>query len=125
MTSSMLDQAARWFSAKKPQPMTPTLSGDETKRSSLQRSVDFAGFLQCVPHCEGVEAMSARAIENNLLPPRYEVDCLWQRAHGPRRNDNRAMNIRVYDIVVADKHAKDVACMDAPRAGTGRSLDRP
>jgi hypothetical protein len=39
-------------------------------------------------------------------------------------DNNRAMNIRVYDIVVADKHAKDVACMDAPRAGTGRSLDR-
>jgi hypothetical protein len=45
MTSSMLDQAARWFSAKKPQPMTPTLSADETKRPSSPRAAGAAsGF---------------------------------------------------------------------------------
>src|SRR5271167_481524 len=88
--------------------MTPTPSEDETKRSSLLWLVDFAGFPQRVPHCASIEAMSARAIENDLLPPRYQIDSLRQRAHSLGRNDDRAVNIRVHDIVVAGKHAKDV-----------------
>lgn len=83
------------FSAKKPQPMTPTLSGDGTMRSSMPCLVDFAGFLQRVPHRTGIEAMSARAVENDLFSPRYKVDGLWQRAYGLRRNDNRTVNIGV------------------------------
>ena len=38
---SMLDQAARWFSAKKPQPMTPTRSGAEATRPSCSAVSGF------------------------------------------------------------------------------------
>src|ERR1700677_1978789 len=87
--------------------MTPTLSGDETKRSSLPRLVDFAGFPQRVPHGASTEAMSTRVIENDLLSPRYKIDSLRQRAHSLGRNDNCTVNVGVHNIVVADKHAKD------------------
>src|ERR1700677_3480785 len=87
--------------------MTPTLSGDETKRSSRLWLVNFAGFAQRFPHCASTEAVSARAIENDLLPPRYEIDSLRQCAHSLGRNDNGTVNVGVHNIVVADKHAKD------------------
>src|ERR1700678_768097 len=83
--------------------MKPTLSGDETKRSSLPRLVDVAGF----PQRASPQATRPRPIENALLPPRYEIDSLRQCAHSLGRNDNGTVNVGVHNIVVADKHAKD------------------
>src|ERR1700679_74620 len=87
--------------------MTPTLSGDETKRSSLLWLVDFAGFPQRVPHCASIEALSARAIENDLLPPRYEIDGLGKRTHRLRWDHHCAMHVGVDHVIMAHKHAKD------------------
>ena len=88
--------------------MTPTLSGDETKRSSLLWLVDFAGFPQRVPHCASIEALSTRAIENDLLPPRYEIDGLGKRTHRLRWDHHCAMHVGVDHVIMAHKHARDV-----------------
>src|ERR1700722_7480431 len=107
-TSSMLDHAARWFSAKKPQPIKPTRRGVASTRSSSPRLWDFAGGAKRLAHSCAVEVGAAGPIEDYLLPPRHEIDRLRQRAHRSRWDDHRAVHVRVDDIVAANKHPENV-----------------